>query len=180
MTIDPQKLDPRIGQLSRLLGYLPAIFQEPTVPASPLPVGRLLMAFESLLLGLSKNRPEEWADLQQQPGFEEILGGALQQGTAEQLLDGVQRYFDPGAGYSSDSRKIADYNRAPSEFLAWLGGWVALALRDDWTDDQTAVHCQGGSTLPVARHQSRCHAVRFRPSLAVRRCKSPNRARNFN
>ena len=142
MTIGPQDLDPRTGQVSRLLGYLPAIFQDapvvttdPPPPPQPLPLGRFLMAFESILLGLAKSRPEEWRDLQYQPGFEEILGGALQQGTSEQLLDGVQRYFDPGPDYLPDPHKVADHNRAPPEFLAWLAGWVALTLRDDWTDD---------------------------------------------
>jgi phage tail-like protein len=139
MAIDPEKLDPRTGQVSHLLGYLPAIFQEmpaPTTdPPPPLPLGRFLIAFESILLGLPKTRPAEWADLQQQPGFEEILGGAVQQGTSEVLLEGIQRYFDPGPDYLPDPRKVADYNRAPSEFLAWLAGWVALTLRDDWTDD---------------------------------------------
>ncbi len=143
MTIDPKKLDSRQGQVSRLLGYLPAIFQElpgnPTDPPPLLPVGRILMAFESILLGLQKSGHSEWADLQQQPGFEEILGGAVQQGTSELLLDGVQRYFDPGPGYPmdwlTDPLKVPDHNRAPSEFLDWLAGWVALDLRDDWTDD---------------------------------------------
>jgi phage tail-like protein len=46
-----------------------------------------------------------------------------------------QRYFDPGLDDLPVPGKVADYNRAPSEFLAWLGGWVALALRGDWTDD---------------------------------------------
>jgi phage tail-like protein len=139
MAIDPGKLDPRSGQVSRLLAYLPAIFQEQpgdaAGPPQPPAIGRLLMAFESILLGLAKSRVAEWTDLQQQPGLEEILGGALQQGTGEKLLDGIQRYFDPGADYVPDPRKVADYSRAPSEFLAWLAGWVALSLRDDWTDD---------------------------------------------
>jgi len=136
MAIDPAKLDPRGGQLSRLLDYLPAVFQEPPGDASaPLPVGRFLMAFESILLGLQKSRAAEWADVQQQPGLEEILGGARQQGTAELLLEGIDRYFDPGPDYPTDPVKVTDYNRAPSEFLEWLAGWVALALRDDWTDD---------------------------------------------
>jgi phage tail-like protein len=139
MTIDPGKLDPRPGQVSRLLGYLPAIFQElpadATDPPPPLPVGRLLMAFESILLGLPKSRSSEWVDLQQQPGFEEMIGGAFEQGTGNQLLDGMQRYFDPGPEYFTDPNKVTDFNRAPSEFLAWLAGWVALFLRDDWTDD---------------------------------------------
>ena len=135
MAIDSAKLDPRSGQLSHLLDYLPAIFQEPPGDASALPVGRFLMAFESILLGLQKSRAAEWADVQQQPGLEEILGGARQQGTAELLLEGIDRYFDPGPDYPTDPVKVKDYNRAPSEFLGWLAGWVALALRDDWTDD---------------------------------------------
>jgi len=93
------------------------------------------MAFESILLGVPKSRPVEWADVQQQPGLEEILGGAQQQGTGEILLEGIDRYFDPGSDYPTDPRKVTDYNRAPSEFLSWLAGWVALVLRDDWTDD---------------------------------------------
>lgn len=139
MTIDPAQLDPRIGQVSRLLQYLPAIFQEaprdPTIPPAPLPLGRFLMAFESILLGLPKSRSAEWTDLAQQPGFEEIVGGASEQGTSELLLEGIQRYFDPGPDDLPVQGKVADFGRAPSEFLAWLAGWVALALRDDWTDD---------------------------------------------
>jgi phage tail-like protein len=74
--------------------------------------------------------------LQQQPGLEEIIGGAVQQGQSRQdglLLDGIQRYFDPGPGYPAST--VVDYNRAPSEFLNWLAGWVALTVRDDWTDE---------------------------------------------
>ena len=139
MAINTAQLDPRIGQVSRLLQYLPAIFQEAPEdrenPRAPLPLGQFLMAFESILLGLPKSRPAEWTDLQQQPGLEEILGGASEEGTSERLLDGIQRYFDPGPDDLPAQGKVADYSRAPPEFLAWLAGWVALALRDDWTDD---------------------------------------------
>jgi phage tail-like protein len=138
MALDPEALDPRDGQVSRLLAYLPAIFQEPpgqaAGPPAPLPLGRFLMAFESILLGLPKSRATEWADLQQ-PGLEEILGGAVQQGSAEKVLAGIERYFDPGADYPTDPNKLKDYNRAPSEFLGWLAGWVALTLREDWSDE---------------------------------------------
>jgi phage tail-like protein len=134
MAIDPAKIDPRIGQASRLLGYLPAIFQDGP-PGGENPVARLLMAFESILLGLNKSRPSEWLDLQYQPGFEEILGGALQQGSSNSLLDGIQRYFDPGPDYPTDPQKVQDYNRTPAEFLGWLSGWVSLTLREDWTAD---------------------------------------------
>jgi phage tail-like protein len=136
MAIDPQNLDPRIGQVSRLLSYLPAIFQEqPSNTASPPPIGRFLMAFESILLGLSKSQTTEWTDLQLQPGFEEIIGGAVQQGTSNILLEGIQRYFDPGPDYPLVPDKVPDFNRAPSEFLTWLAGWVSLTLREDWADD---------------------------------------------
>jgi phage tail-like protein len=135
---DPKNLAPRKNQLSRLLEYLPAIFREqPPDVSPPLPLGRFLMAFESILLGLPKSSDDECRDLLYQPGFEEILGGALRQGTKTKLLDGIQRYFDPvGSADLPDSEKVANYNRAPAEFLSWLAGWVALTLRDDWTDDK--------------------------------------------
>jgi phage tail-like protein len=139
MPIDPTKLDVRNGQVSRLLAYLPAVFQEPPDVSSgtppPLPIGRFLMAFESIFLGLQKGRSVESADVLQQPGLEEILAGATQQGTSDTLMVGIERYFDPGPDYPVDPLKVADYNRAPSEFLAWLAGWVALVLREDWSDD---------------------------------------------
>jgi phage tail-like protein len=139
MAINPRQLDPRIGQVSRLLQYLPAIFQDQpndeVNPREPVSLGRFLMAFESILLGLPKGRPAEWKDLQQQPGLEEMIGGASEEGTSERLLDGIQRYFDPGPDDLPAPGKVADYKRAPSEFLTWLAGWVALGLRDDWTDD---------------------------------------------
>jgi phage tail-like protein len=136
---DPKDLDQREGknQLSRLLEYLPAIFREPPDDSRPLPLGRFLMAFESILLGLPKNIDAECRDLLYQPGFEEILGGAVRQGTTSKLLDGIQRYFDPIGQHdpAADSKRVENYNRAPAEFLSWLAGWVALSLRDDWTDD---------------------------------------------
>jgi phage tail-like protein len=139
-------VDSRKNQLSGLLDYLPAIFREPpkisaSPPASPpLPLGRFLMAFESILLGLPKSKTAEWADLQFQPGIEEILGGAVEQkdtGEREVLLEGIQRYFDPGADYPPcPPGKVEDYNRTPKEFLPWLAGWVALTLRDDWNEER--------------------------------------------
>jgi phage tail-like protein len=138
--VEPKNLDPRKDQLSRLLNYLPAIFQElPQASAEPLPLGRFLMAFESILLGLPKSRDTECDDLLYQPGFEEILGGAVQQVNSTKLLEGIERYFDPlgpaGGGSQPGASKILDHDRAPTEFLDWLAGWVALSLRDDWTDE---------------------------------------------
>jgi len=139
MPIDPTKIDPRTGQSSRLLGYLPAIFQDPGDGTSSHPnfMGRLLMAFESIFLGLGKSTPDEWKDLKQQAGLEEILGGAFDRTSGKKLLDGIQRYFEPGPKLADpDPRLPDDYNRAPAEFLSWLAGWVSLTLRQDWDDSR--------------------------------------------
>jgi len=60
--------------------------------------------------------------------FERILSGpppgaALPPGVTppegiEQVLDRIHTFFDP--------------DLAPEEFIPWLAGWVALAVRDDW------------------------------------------------
>src|SRR5436309_7699743 len=129
----PKPIDARTGQLTRLFSYLPGIFQEtPLGVAGPLPLGRLLMAFESIFLGLAKTRQSEWVDLQQ-PGLEEILGGAVDESGAKQmLLAGIERYFDPVSKLPGQSGLPEDNGRAPAEFLSWLAGWVALTLREDW------------------------------------------------
>src|SRR5205807_2094895 len=135
MPIDPAKLDPRSAQSSRLFGNLPAIFQDSGEGASPGPntLGRLLMAFESIFLGLAKTTPSEWADLKQRPGFEEVIGGAVDQTSGKKLLEGIQRYFEPGSKLAEPDPALPDdYDRAPVEFLSWLAGWVSLTLRQDW------------------------------------------------
>lgn len=60
--------------------------------------------------------------------FEHILSGlgdanvaGFPPGLAE-ILEGTAHYFDP--------------QRTPLEFLDWLAGWVALSLREDWTEDE--------------------------------------------
>ena len=137
MPNDVEKLDLRTGQVSRLLGYLPAIYQDPgRGPSGEANIaGRLLMAFESILLGLSKSGPPEWADLKYQPGLEEMIGGTGQGSASTMLLAGIHRYFDPGPDYPTDPLKLEDYNRAPLEFLSWLAGWVSLTLREDWSPE---------------------------------------------
>ena len=154
----PQANDPRAGQLSSLLNSLPAIFQQ--APAglpsgAPNPLGRYLMAFESLLLGLPKTNTVQWRDLQQ-PGLEEIIGGAKDRVTGNPLLVGIERYFDPdpalddsdlalndpalnSQNYPTIDPGVAgnwprDHRRAPAAFLPWLASWVGLALREDWDE----------------------------------------------
>lgn len=107
---------PQSDTLSRYLDYLPAIFHEPDVPEQPPFIGRFLLAFEQILGGRGQA---------EQPGIEEILDGI------PGALAGVQRFFEPGPGST-----IAASQRAPAEFLDWLSGWVALALRADIDEAQ--------------------------------------------
>ncbi|MFO1429724.1 MAG: phage tail protein [Candidatus Competibacteraceae bacterium] len=92
-------------KVSSLLDSLPAVLQEDRVADAPNFLGRFLLGFEKLLLGLGD--PAE-------PGLEETIAR-------------LHRYFEPGA-------KLAEGERAPKEFLQWLAGWVALTLREDWDD----------------------------------------------
>lgn len=93
------------GRISSLLDSLPGVFQEDRTGGAPNFLGRFLLGFEHLLLGL--NDP-------QLRGLEETIAR-------------IYRYFDPGAGLGEDER-------APREFLHWLAGWVALTLREDWDE----------------------------------------------
>lgn len=64
-------------QASSLLNYLPAIFQDGSAPGQPNFMGRFLLAFERILLGLGEGSEEI-----PEPGLEEAIAG-------------VQRYFEP-------------------------------------------------------------------------------------
>lgn len=116
--------DERVGQVSRYLDYLPAIFQPDEQTAQPDFLGRFLLAFEQVLTGLG--------DVQN-PGLEEILDGIVAESGASRLA-GMERYFDPGV--NADGTFAAPSLRAPSEFLEWLSGWVALALRADLDEER--------------------------------------------
>ncbi len=93
------------NQVSSLLGNLPAVLQEDRVAGAPNFLGRFLLGFEQQMLGLGDAA---------HPGLEETIAR-------------IYRYFEPGVAFSDDAR-------APREFLQWLAGWVALALREDWDD----------------------------------------------
>jgi phage tail-like protein len=102
---------------SSYLDYLPAIFRQDASGANVL--GRFLLAFEQVLTGLGDPAL---------PGLEELLDGIVD-ADGSPILAGSQRYFDPGPAQPASQR-------APSEFLDWLAGWVALSVRADWTDDE--------------------------------------------
>jgi len=105
-------------RLSRYLDDLPVLYRQEATGGRPDFLGRFLLAFEQVLTGVGK--PE-------QPGLEERLEGIVaDNGDVE--MAGAHRYFTPLA-----DNALA---QAPKEFLEWLSGWVALTLRDDWTDDE--------------------------------------------
>jgi phage tail-like protein len=108
------------NHLSSYLDFLPAIYREAATGARPDFLGRFLLAFEKVLTGLGDAKD---------PGLEEILEGIVDPATGSLRLAGAHRYFDPGPGRP-------DAERAPSGFLEWLSGWVALTLRGDWTDEE--------------------------------------------
>jgi len=94
------------SRVSSYLEYLPASQQ-----ADPF-LGRFLLAFEEILSGLSS--------AEQQYPFPKQHG-------LEQEINRIHTYFNPGTKADSDTTQ--------SEFLPWLAGWVALSLRDEWTDE---------------------------------------------
>jgi len=73
-------------------------------------VTQFMLAFEGILSGLS---PQATAD-----GFPKGL---------EEYIDSIHTYFNPGIKANPDT--------APSDFLPWLAGWVALSLRDEWEEE---------------------------------------------
>jgi phage tail-like protein len=116
------------NQISTYLHYLPAVLQEDADVQGVTLLGRLLLAFEQILSGVGD--PEE-------PGLEEIIGGIT--GPGEQIqLASLARYFDPG--FRTDAAGVetllGDPQRTPQAFLPWLASWVALSLREDWSEDE--------------------------------------------
>lgn len=90
--------------VSEYLQYLPAILQ-----ADP-GLGPFLLAFEQILSGLPATHTGPQIiqpDTDNPPGLEFLIGQ-------------IHTYFDP--------------MQTPAEFLPWLAGWVALSLREDWTE----------------------------------------------
>jgi phage tail-like protein len=107
------------SQVSSLLDSLPAVFQEDrgqdpnTNQVLPNFVGRFLLAFEHLLLGLGDDPTQPTALL----GLDEIIAQ-------------IQRYFEPAA-FAPDGTFLPAES-TPDEFLPWLASWLALVLREDW------------------------------------------------
>jgi phage tail-like protein len=94
------------SQVSSYLQHLPALLQDANQDGVSF-LGRFLLAFEQILSGLGD--PED-------PGLEEIIAT-------------VHTHFNPGPGR-------AEAERTPPEFLPWLASWVALTLREDWSEEE--------------------------------------------
>jgi phage tail-like protein len=106
-------------RISSYLDDLPAIYRQPAQGGRPDFLGRFLLAFEHVLTGVGDPL---------KPGLEELLDGIVD-GDGRTRLAGAHRFADPGPDRP-------DEERAPAEFLEWLSGWVALTLREDWTEGE--------------------------------------------
>jgi P2-related tail formation protein len=106
---------------SSYLEHLPALFQEEDTARF---LGRFLLAFEHVLSGLG--------DVDD-PGMEELLDGAVDLDEGR-VLAGVERFFD--AGVRGQGSVLPAEQRAPAEFLEWLGRWVAVAFRAHMSESQ--------------------------------------------
>jgi phage tail-like protein len=123
----------------RLLEYLPAIYQDPTDgddPSEDIFLGRFLMAFQAVMLSseggdsleipVVGEREDESEFARHVPGsrlkstrrveFRRVEKNASTRSLEDEIA-GLPRYFDAES--------------TPAEFLDWLAGWVALALRAD-------------------------------------------------
>lgn len=69
-------------------------------------------------------------------GFEAILSGGTEEGGhvvgLEEKIDTAVSCFLPLGGQPTDIDPEA--KRLATQFLHWLAGWVALALREDWSE----------------------------------------------
>ncbi len=106
---------------SHYLPYLPAILQmDPAIKA-------LLMAFEQVLSGVEASNPtvpyEFKPAVLQGVGAQSESTGLAQESRVyalEEVIANLSSYFNP--------------QTTPAEFLPWLADWVALSLRDNWTE----------------------------------------------
>jgi len=94
-----------------LMEYLPAIYQEadPIHPQTFL--GRFLLAFEKVLLGLQEKTADAGGVV-----IRDVIAHGDNEGLGEKIA-GLHRIFDP--------------MQTPEEFLPWLAGWAALSLRPE-------------------------------------------------
>lgn len=130
------------GQVSSYLQYLPAPLQEGHF------IGRFLLAFEAILSGVAAHAPGR-------PGSPlDDAGGRMApewtQGLGETLKD-IARYFRP--------------QETPADFLPWLARWVAVDLREDWSE-QTRRDVIA-SIVPLYKLRGTCMGIKQAVQLCV-------------
>lgn len=99
---------------SRYLDYLPALFHDDPF------IGSFLLTFERIFSGLPGI-----ADPTLNPSLKPLGEGF------DPLLDHIETYFTPLDTVDRAGQK----QQTPQDFLPWLAQWVALSLRDDWTEE---------------------------------------------
>jgi phage tail-like protein len=99
----------RDTELSRLMEYLPAIYQGMDDSDQPPFLSYFLLAFEKVLLGRKEH------SVPKRPGKSSPSGetGSRFESLEDEVND-LHRLFEP--------------NHTPERFLAWLAGWAALSL----------------------------------------------------
>jgi phage tail-like protein len=120
------------NSVSALQDNLPAIFQEDREPGKANFLGRFLLAFERILLGIGETSAQV-----PQPGIEETIGGGsivLPGASTPVFLAGLQRYFE--SGFVRANQFLPENESIPRDFLPWLAGWLALTLREDWDEQR--------------------------------------------
>lgn len=100
--------------VSSYLQYLPAILQ-----AEPF-FGQFLLGFEAILSGHPATTTSRNIDKIIQPDTANPPG-------FEQIIEQIETYFIP-------LDASGNCQETPTEFLPWLASWVALTLRDDWSE----------------------------------------------
>lgn len=84
--------------------YLPTVLQEGDF------IGKFLLAFEKILSGQNKTYRKGEIITKETPNLRGL----------EEIIDSIHIYFNP--------------QQTPKEFLPWLANWVALSLKNDWTE----------------------------------------------
>ena len=161
------------NQMSTYLQYLPAILQEDPDAQGVTFLGRFLLAFEQILSGLGD--PE-------QPGLEEIIGGIVGPDGQTQLAS-LARYFDPGLRIDAAGSEtlLGEQQRTPPDFLPWLASWVALSLREDWSEEErrrfisrvVPAYRQRGTTTGLTEVLLAYSGITERDSIEIREFNQP-------
>lgn len=100
---------------SSYLKYLPGIYHEPTLKESVPFVAEFLKVFEKILSGID----DGVAAVDELRNSQEVIG-------IEQILDSIHDYFDP--------LNIPGSLTVGKEFVSYLANWVALSLKQNWSE----------------------------------------------